>query len=141
MPPSQVSTSSWITYKNSDYGFEAKYPLDYTVNTSSDRMEIYKKSGQVFLDYFMLNIITNEIATSLDTYLKIIDRRGETGVLDYKIEQFIMNGEETAKTSYRTSVHPEEVITRYILYKNSRIFTALIDSDVHEQIFKSIRFR
>ena len=70
---SEIDTSDWQTYRNKEYGFEFKYPLDWTVNNLSDGRITLRPSNKE-LDYeYIGDIIVSKSEIPISTLLETSD--------------------------------------------------------------------
>ncbi len=144
-PTEVLSTDDWQTYKNEEYGYEFKYPLNWE-EKSTEIINPISGSGILF------TIGNNDKKLSLDNWIKggsIVEGRGTPLALARPV---YINGVKVYKSEepeLEKLGPPYPVFELYISDKNNNIFGLLAmvsekpepeDGNILKQIFSTFKF-
>lgn len=140
-----VSTADWKTYQNKGYGFEVKYPNEYSVKESKEKnywyVTAYLTNGYENIPELM-NISIENITQKSDTFEKIIDLQKQGAVsnereygngykVDLKFDYVNIDGIRSLKVSWAWNKVPPGMAavkdsTSYFLYHNDKLYSLAI---------------
>lgn len=124
-PTVEVSTSNWYTYTNRTFRYEAKYPIDWTVNETTSvgniqGVEFIEKNYVDWQALFKISVLGNKNNLDLNGWIEENKPKDPTGgSLVQKIEDVLVSGLPAKKMTVFVFDHEEIIL---LIQKDSFIY-------------------